>query len=120
MIKSLDNPADPLFSEYLPELSKLLTDSNLIILEKSIFCIQNICNKIEPHIFLSITSFEWKEMLKSLIEKGYGTNKMVIKGQVEEILIFFARRVEKEGVIDACVGLLGHKNPKVENLKFCY
>lgn len=121
MIKSADNPTDPIFSEYLPELSKLLNDSNLIILEKTIFCIQNICNTIEPQFLLSINSFEWKEMIKSLIEKGYVVNKMVIKGQVEEILIFLARKVEREGVVEACVGLLGHKNPKVnKKLMFHY
>jgi hypothetical protein len=109
-IKASSDPVDPIFTEHFSELTKLLSDSNLVILEKTITCLVSISKIADPRVF---EGFEWKEMLTNSIEKGYSMNKPGIKANIEEILLFSAQKIDRNGVVEVSVGLLGHKNPKV-------
>lgn len=111
--KKAEDPNDTVYLKYIPEFIKLVCDSNPLAQEKSLSAFYLLLEKIN---ILLLKEFDWKELLKILIDKSYNSNKPAIKEYISKIFIFFCKNVDKNGVFDVLISGLTNKNQKVNKI----
>ena len=115
--KKTEDPNDTVYLKYISEFIKLVSDSNPLAQEKSLSTFYLLLEKIN---IVLLKEFDWKELLKVLIDKSYNSNKSTIKEYISKIFIFFCKNVEKNAVFDVLISGLTNKNQKVYKFNIIY
>jgi hypothetical protein len=101
---------DEILTQYLDDFPRLASDSNLMAQEKALEAFFLLTNKANLEIF---KTFNRKDFMKIIIEKGYITGKPNIKEFINNIISFFFIKIDKSSVIEVLLESLPHKNQKV-------